>query len=166
MPLTATAPDQYAAPRHSAAGLAWRWLTVLAIVAAIAVNAWSVLHPFGGQSQAVVSAKYPTLLTPAGQAFSIWGLIFLSLLLYAGWHMRGTHDEAAKAKELREQMAALEDARLDAQKYNLALIAELRKPKAGVEIREIVRNNPSLCVLPKPIFDGLLHAIREGNAAR
>ena len=87
MSLTATAPDHYATPDRTAAGLAWRWLTALAIVAMIAVNTYSVLHPFAGQSQAVVSAKYPTLLTPAGQAFSIWGLIFLSLLLYAGWQL-------------------------------------------------------------------------------
>jgi hypothetical protein len=88
MPLpTATAPDQYAPPRHSALGRAWRWLTALAIVGAIAVNGYSILHPFAGQTQAVVSAKYPTLLTPAGTAFSIWGVIFLSLLLYAGWQL-------------------------------------------------------------------------------
>ncbi len=87
MSLTATAPDHYATPDRTAAGLAWRWLTALAIVAMIAVNTYSVLHPFAGQTQAVVSAKYPTLLTPAGQAFSIWGLIFLSLLLYAGWQL-------------------------------------------------------------------------------
>ncbi|GAB3737754.1 hypothetical protein GCM10027594_18440 [Hymenobacter agri] len=87
MPLTATAPDHYATPRHSAAGRAWRWLTALAIVGAIATNAYSVWRPFAGQTQAVVSAKYPTLLTPAGPAFSIWGLIFLSLLAYAGWQL-------------------------------------------------------------------------------
>jgi hypothetical protein len=83
----ATAPDHYAPPRHSAAGRAWRWLTALAIIGAIAVNAYSVLRPFAGQTQAVVSAKYPTLLTPAGNAFSIWGLIFLSLLVYALWQL-------------------------------------------------------------------------------
>ena len=87
MPLAATAPDHYAPPRHSAAGRAWRMLTAFAVVGAIATNAYSVLRPFAGQTQAVVSAKYPTLLTPAGPAFSIWGLIFLSLLAYAGWQL-------------------------------------------------------------------------------
>ena len=87
MSLTATVPDPYAPPRHSAAGRAWRWLTALAVAGAIAVNAYSVLRPFAGQTQAVVSAKYPTLLTPAGNAFSIWGVIFLTLLLYAGWQL-------------------------------------------------------------------------------
>ena len=87
MPLAATVPDHYAPPRYSVAGRAWRWLTALAIVSAIAVNVYSVLRPFAGQTQAIVSAKYPTLLTPAGNAFSIWGLIFLTLLIYAGWQL-------------------------------------------------------------------------------
>ena len=87
MPFAATATDHYAPPRHSAAGRAWRWLTALAVVSTIVVNAYSVLHPFAGQTQAAVSAKYPTLLTPAGSAFSIWGLIFLALLIYAGWQL-------------------------------------------------------------------------------
>jgi hypothetical protein len=34
-----------------------------------------------------VSAKYPTLLTPAGYAFSIWGIIFLALAFYAVWQL-------------------------------------------------------------------------------
>ena len=104
MPLTATAPDHYATPRRSAAGRAWRWLAALAIVGAIAVNAYSVVHPFAGQTQAAVSARYPTLLTPAGMAFSIWGVIFLSLLLYAGWQLlpaqRGLSLPDALAKPL------------------------------------------------------------------
>jgi hypothetical protein len=35
----------------------------------------------------MVSAKYPTLLTPAGYAFSIWGVIFLGLIVYAVWQL-------------------------------------------------------------------------------
>ncbi len=35
----------------------------------------------------MVSARYPTLLTPAGYAFSIWGLIFLGLAVYAVWQL-------------------------------------------------------------------------------
>ena len=35
----------------------------------------------------MVSAKYPTLLTPDGYAFSIWGVIFLGLSVYAIWQL-------------------------------------------------------------------------------
>ncbi|GAB4001917.1 hypothetical protein GCM10028807_59260 [Spirosoma daeguense] len=38
---------------------------------------------FGGTTNADISGKYPTLITPAGYAFSIWGLIFLGLLAFA-----------------------------------------------------------------------------------
>ena len=31
-----------------------------------------------GSSNSEISAKYPTLVTPSGWAFSIWGIIFLS----------------------------------------------------------------------------------------
>ncbi|MFO7942075.1 MAG: tryptophan-rich sensory protein [Bacillota bacterium] len=45
----------------------------------IALNAMATLLPLNGQSTAEVSAKYPTLFTPAGYVFSIWGLIYLLL---------------------------------------------------------------------------------------
>ena len=80
-------PDQYATPNRSAMGRAWRWLTALAILSNIYLNYYSNTHPFAGQTMGVVSAKYPTLLTPAGYAFSIWGLIFLALVVYAVWQL-------------------------------------------------------------------------------
>ena len=87
MPLTATAPDHYATPNRTAVGRAWRWLTALAILGNIGLNYYSNTHPFAGQTMGMVSAKYPTLLTPAGYAFSIWGLIFLALTVYAVWQL-------------------------------------------------------------------------------
>ena len=80
-------PDRYATPNRSAGGRAWRWLTALAIFGNIYLNYYSNTHPFAGQTMGVVSAKYPTLLTPAGYAFSIWGLIFLALAVYAVWQL-------------------------------------------------------------------------------
>ena len=65
----------------------WRWLTALTIVATIGLNYYANTRPFNGQTMGEVSAKYPTLLTPAGYAFSIWGLIFLGLVVYAGWQL-------------------------------------------------------------------------------
>lgn len=66
---------------------AWRWAASAAIVGNIALNYVSQRFPFNGQTNAVVSGKYPTPLTPAGYAFSIWGVIFLSLLAYAVWQL-------------------------------------------------------------------------------
>lgn len=80
-------PDHYALPDHSGTGRAWRWLAAAAIFGNIFLNYYSNTHPLNGQTMGAVSAKYPTLLTPAGYAFSIWGLIFLGLTIYAVWQL-------------------------------------------------------------------------------
>lgn len=68
----------------------WRWLAALAVLGNIFLNYYSNAYPFNGQSMGTVSGKYPTLLTPAGYAFSIWGLIFLSLTVYVVWQLLPT----------------------------------------------------------------------------
>jgi hypothetical protein len=65
----------------------WRWLAALAVLGNIGLNYYSNAFPFNGQTMGMVSAKYPTLLTPAGYAFSIWGLIFLALTVYVVWQL-------------------------------------------------------------------------------
>ena len=87
MSTATTPPDHYAAANRSGTGRLWRWLTALAIIGNIALNYYSNTRPFAGQTMGAVSAKYPTLLTPAGYAFSIWGLIFLALTIYAVWQL-------------------------------------------------------------------------------
>ncbi|QDA59677.1 hypothetical protein [Hymenobacter jejuensis] len=71
----------------SAPARVWRWLAAATVIGNIVLNYWSNARPFNGQSMGYVSGKYPTLLTPAGYAFSIWGLIFLSLTIYAVWQL-------------------------------------------------------------------------------
>lgn len=56
---------------------------MFSIVTLIVMNYLSNTGVFGGQTNSDVSAKYPTLVTPAGYAFSIWGVIFLGLLAFA-----------------------------------------------------------------------------------
>jgi hypothetical protein len=87
-------------------------------------------------------------------------------LLCTGWVVRGWRDASATLAQVRKDQKAVMDANLKAEIANTRLIAELRKPKAGVEIREVVRTNPSQCVLPAPVFDSLLKSVREANAAR
>jgi hypothetical protein len=38
--------------------------------------------PLNGQTSAMVSARFPTYFTPAGFAFSIWGVIYLGLIAF------------------------------------------------------------------------------------
>ena len=61
-----------------------------ALVTAVVVgwNFWTARFGFRGQTVGGLSDAYDTLFTPAGYAFSIWGLIFLGLIanaLYQLW---------------------------------------------------------------------------------
>lgn len=59
-----------------------RLLGVLAFILMIAVNALANILPINGQNTGQISNLYPSLFTPAAVTFSVWGLIYLSLLLY------------------------------------------------------------------------------------
>lgn len=54
-------------------------LNIFFFAVTIYVNYASAAGVFGDTTQATMSAKYPSLFTPAGYAFSIWGLIYLLL---------------------------------------------------------------------------------------
>ena len=56
-----------------------RFLSIVSAVAfgaTIAVNALAELLPIGGKTTGEISDIYPSLLSPAGYAFMIWGLIY------------------------------------------------------------------------------------------
>jgi benzodiazapine receptor len=59
-----------------------RSLNVLAFVVTVIVNALASSLALNGRTTAEVSDLYPTLVTPAGYVFSIWGLIYVLLLVF------------------------------------------------------------------------------------
>ncbi len=71
-----------------------RWVFLGATVIMVFMNFLSNAIPFGGQTNAEVSALYPTLITPAGYAFSIWGVIYVTLLVLAVFQLQ-------RAREIR-----------------------------------------------------------------
>jgi len=60
-----------------------QFLVVFSVITMIVMNYLSNTRAFGGMTNGEISDKYHTLITPAGYAFSIWGLIFLGLLAFA-----------------------------------------------------------------------------------
>lgn len=48
----------------------------------VLINVLSNALPINGQTMPEISAKYPSLFTPAGFTFSIWGIIYLFLLVF------------------------------------------------------------------------------------
>jgi hypothetical protein len=53
-----------------------------AFVLVVVLNVLANAIPINGQTMPEISAKYPSLFTPAGFTFSIWGVIYLALLLF------------------------------------------------------------------------------------
>ncbi len=57
----------------------WAWFNLLLLAITIAVNYAGAAGFINGMTQKAVSAKFSTLITPAGYAFAIWGVIYLLL---------------------------------------------------------------------------------------
>jgi benzodiazapine receptor len=55
---------------------------IVAFLIVIVMNVLSNALPINDQTMPVISAKYPSLFTPAGFTFSIWGVIYLALLVF------------------------------------------------------------------------------------
>ena len=73
---------------------------IVAFAVTVLVNSLSNALPINGQSMAEISAKYPSLFTPAGFTFSIWGVIYLALLVFVIW-------QALPAQRANSQIARL-----------------------------------------------------------
>jgi hypothetical protein len=57
-------------------------LNVIGFVATMAINALGSSGIITGQAVGEISDNYPTLITPAGYAFSIWGIIYTFLAVF------------------------------------------------------------------------------------
>jgi hypothetical protein len=62
-----------------------KWLNAVAFVAVVIVNGLAGSTTLiGGKTTAQVSDANPTLITPAGYVFSIWGVIYVLLGFSSG----------------------------------------------------------------------------------
>jgi hypothetical protein len=66
----------------------------------ILMNVLSNALPINDQSMPEISAKYASLFTPAGFTFSIWGVIYISLLAFVIW-------QALPAQRSSQKVAAV-----------------------------------------------------------
>jgi len=67
----------------SAPSALWKWLNVIAFIFTVLVNGVAGSTTLlGGQNTAQISDTNPTLITPAGYVFSIWGVIYVFLGLF------------------------------------------------------------------------------------
>lgn len=59
----------------------------IAVFATIIVNALANIIPIGGNFTGEISDKIPNLFVPAGLTFAIWGVIYVLILLFAGYQL-------------------------------------------------------------------------------
>lgn len=59
-----------------------KWVNLVSYIAMICVNAIANFGKLGGNTTAGISDLYDSVLTPAGFAFMIWGLIYVLLLFF------------------------------------------------------------------------------------
>lgn len=57
-------------------------ITTLTFLLMLSTNYLSNSIPIGGRTQSDISAEYPTLFTPSGFTFSIWGIIYILLIVF------------------------------------------------------------------------------------
>jgi hypothetical protein len=69
---------------------------LVAFAVVILLNVLSNALPINDQTMPEISAKYPSLFTPAGFTFSIWGVIYLTLLIFVVWQALPTQRSNAK----------------------------------------------------------------------
>ena len=68
---------------------ALRIANIITLLIMLGANALaSVTDVIGGQPTAEVSDRFPTLFTPAGYVFSIWGVIYVGLIAFAAYQAR------------------------------------------------------------------------------
>jgi len=58
-------------------------IVVLALIAVIVVNGLANALPLNGQGTGEISDRFQVYFVPAGYVFSIWGLIYIGLILFA-----------------------------------------------------------------------------------
>ncbi len=64
-------------------------LNLVSIIAVLIVNFLANYLPLNGLDTGYISDLYPNLFTPAGFTFSIWGLIYLMLIIFAIYQSQG-----------------------------------------------------------------------------
>lgn len=74
-------------------------LVLVATLATIAYNRLAASGYISGASPQLVSGGYPTIVTPAAYAFSIWGLIYLGLVAFSIYQLLPAN--AAKFRGVR-----------------------------------------------------------------
>lgn len=76
-------------------------LVIIATAGVIFVNYLAGTGKINDTTPAEISDKYPTMLTPAGYAFSIWSLIYLGLVAFSIYQLFPSQSDNARFTRIR-----------------------------------------------------------------
>lgn len=100
--------------------------TLGAYIVMVAVNYLAIFLPIAGRQTGEISDSYPNLFAPAGYAFSIWGVIYTLLGIYAVYQLWQSKNEVvAKINRLFAANALLNAAWIFAWHYDYIGISVL-----------------------------------------
>jgi translocator protein len=74
-------------------------LNIAAVVVTIAINLLANLLPFNNQTTGAIAERFSTYFLPAGYVFSIWGLIYIGLILFAIFQARQDEQENPRLRK-------------------------------------------------------------------
>ena len=87
--------------------ITYSFLNLIGFAAVVIVNALAVLLPLNNRSTQELSDKYPNLFVPAGITFSIWGIIYILLLLFTIYQFAIAFKRGAGERGIFEKIGIL-----------------------------------------------------------
>ena len=87
--------------------IAYSFINFIGFAAVVIVNALAVLLPINNRSTQELSDKYPNLFVPAGITFSIWGIIYILLLLFTIYQFAAAFKKNSGERGIFEKIGIL-----------------------------------------------------------
>lgn len=147
--------------------------TLAAYIVMVVVNYLTVTLPLNGRDTGEISDSYANLFAPAGYAFSIWGLIYTLLAIYAIYQLRLEKNEVvAKINRLFIPNAILNASWIFAWHYDLiwlsviimiGLLFTLIRVNEILRVSNLPKNERWLVRLPFNVYFGWITVATIAN---
>jgi benzodiazapine receptor len=80
--------------------IVFQFANIITFIATVIVNALANTSVLNGKTTGAISDQYPTLITPAGYVFSIWGVIYTLLFVFIVFQVLPKQKEAEFLQEI------------------------------------------------------------------
>lgn len=76
------------------------WLNLITTIITLVINVLSNALPFNGQTAAEITERYAAYFVPAGYVFSIWGVIYLGLIVFSLYQVLNPQQSAPSVRRI------------------------------------------------------------------